>query len=303
MKSPVLSIIIVSFNTKALTEQTIKSIFDSLVSLKKSEIEILVIDNGSKDGSPSYLDKIFENKIKIIKNEENLGFAKANNLGVKLAEGKYVLLLNSDTIVQKSALENLLACIERSPNRGMVAASLLNKDGSYQPQGGALPNLWSVSSWWLWPVPGIAPGSDHYQDPRPLGEVDFALRGWVGGTALLMKRSVYEAIGGLDERIFMYAEDVDLCKRIHRSGLKVGICGESKIVHLGSASSSSSRARLMELKGLIYLFKKYNSWLSLSILRLVLALGSVLRLFYFGILKGNSEARSLYIHSVLVSFK
>lgn len=303
VKQPVLSIVIVSFNTSKLTVQTVSSIFGSISGgkLRKSELQVIVVDNNSTDGSAVHLKQQFYGSILLIENQENLGFAKANNQGVNQAEGNYILLLNSDTVVHPGALDSLVSCLESDANIGIVAANLHNPDGSYQFQGGAIPTLYNIAAWWLWPLPGIISGVAPYQDPRPIQGKGFITRGWVGGTALCMKRHTFLTLGGFDERIFMYAEDVDLCMRVASLHQKIGICSAAVITHLGSASSTSAHAKLGELKGLVYIFKKHKPFWQLPLLRAILLFGAILRLFYFGILKGSAPSRGLYVKAMAVA--
>lgn len=294
--TPILSIIIVSYNTKSLTAQTIESIFDSCLndsSLCES-IEIIVVDNASTDGSVEYLSQVYSDKIVLIANPTNAGFAAANNLGISHANGENFLLLNSDTIIQSGTLRRILDVLESDVAYGILSVKLLNPDGSYQPQGGALPTLPTLAAWWLWPLPGQLPGIASYQEERDLGEGKTIVQtGWVGGTAMILRKTTFTAIGGLDEAIFMYAEDVEYCLRASKSGIKVGVIPDCSIVHIGSASSSSDRARIGEIIGLRYLLEKHSSMHEALLFRGILVLGAVLRYLLFGILGGNIKARRM----------
>lgn len=305
MKHPILSVIIVSYNTKELTKEAIHSLDSSLAqgNLSKDKIQVIVVDNHSTDGSVPELKKSFDGRIQIIENSDNVGFAKANNQGVRSALGEFVLLLNSDTVVQPGALEKLIEAMYKDSKLGIVTAQLYYPNGRYQPQGGSLPNLLNIWAWWLWPFAGIMPGITPYQDKGLLGEGKVVYRGWVGGTALMMRKELYETLGGLDERLFMYAEDVDLCARVREQGLKIGVVANARIIHLGSASGSSFKAKLGEVKGLLYFFKKHKSGWQVLVLRLILLKGAILRYLYFGILKQEREAKSLYAQILAVSTK
>lgn len=286
------TVIIVSFNTPDLTLQTIRSVLASTQSLK---LEIIVVDNNSHDDSVAAIRQEFGKQVKVLANADNVGFARANNQGMAVATGDYIWLLNSDTIVAKGALENLLKAASNHPEYGVLASSLNNLDGSYQPQGGSLPTLFNVWAWWMWPLPGMAPLVSPYQDSREANSTkEIVTRGWVAGTAMLIRRTVVEKIGGLDEKIFMYAEDVDYCQRAMTAGYAVGLVPSSKVTHLGSASGSSSKARLGEIKGLLYLFAKSKPRWQLLLLKVILTKGSLLRYCLFGILKGSDIQRGFY---------
>lgn len=280
------SIIIVSYNTKVLTAQAIQSVLGAG--------EIIVVDNDSRDGSPEYLHNIFGKKITILKQRTNGGFAQANNAGIKASSGDTILLLNSDTIASVDAVARLTKILHDNPTYGLLSCRLVNEDGSYQPQGGELPTLLSVAAWWLWPLPGIVPGLDAYQNTDDVEGTSIVDRGWIGGTALMIRREVIEKIGNLDEKIFMYAEDVDFCLRAHNAGFLVGITPQAQITHLGSKSAGSANALLGEVRGLLYLWKKHFPAWQTPLLVVILLKGSVLRWLLFGILRGKKDARTLY---------
>ncbi|HSW90052.1 MAG TPA: glycosyltransferase family 2 protein [Patescibacteria group bacterium] len=293
-----LSVIIVSYNTKELTKQTIRSV---LVSSPGSQV--IVIDNNSHDGSVEFLQKEFGKKITCIENRENVGFARANNQGINQATGEYILLLNSDTQVLDEALKKMVLALDTHPEFGVISCELQNPDGSYQPQGGALPTLVNVAAWWLWPFPGQMPLVKPYQNSNLVAsDQSLVTVGWVAGTAMMVRREVIDAIGGLDEQIFMYAEDVEYCQRARRADWRIGLVAGAKIEHIGSASSSKAKATLGEVKGLLYLFKKSFPLWQLPVLRLVFAAGALLRSVLFGILGRNEEAKALYASILHISF-
>ncbi len=298
-KSITLSIIIVSYNTSTLTLQTVNSIFFSLEKeehsfLRKADVDVIVVDNHSVDGSIAALEKEFGTHIRILKNDENVGFARANNQGVKEACGQFVMLLNSDTVVHPGTLDTMVKTLQERQDVGIVAASLHNLDGTYQAQGGALPTLVNAAAWWLWPLPGIAPFISPYQDSREPISDHFWERGWVGGTAMMLRKDLYENVGGLDENIFMYAEDIDLCFQVHEKKLKILISLAAWVTHIGNASGSSTHARLGEIRGLLYVFSKHKPQWQGILLSLVLVVGSCQRYLLFGILRMNREARIFY---------
>lgn len=306
-----LSIIVVSYNTADLTIQTIHSIFDSLIDKEKWEkrLEVLVVDNGSADDSAQKI-KLLTKKfssIKLIENKDNLGFAKANNLAAKSALGKYLLLLNSDTIVQKGALEKLVSGAEKN-NLAVAAPTLLNQDLSYQAQGGDLPNLFSlINHYWLLDdlpiigqyLPSTQKTGLNFKD-LPSDGLDVETHatvipsGWVGGTAMLVERVYWEKTGGLAEEIFMYGEDVEFCYRISKLGGKIGQIAEAKIIHLGSASSSSANALIGEIKGYLFFFEKHRPTWQMPLLKLIIKVGIALRVLIFSLIKPNPSKVQAY---------
>lgn len=281
-----LSIILVSFNTKDLIKQALESLPDI------SEVEVIVIDNASTDGTAQLIKQEFPG-IKLIRNKNNTGFAKANNQGIKAAKGELLLLLNSDTKAQGDAIKTLIQFMEDNPDAGILSCQLLNPDSSLQPQGGYLPNILNISFWMLFidDLPFIGKYLYPYQ-LRYRGV--FKKRrelGWVGGTAMLIRRNVIDEIGLLDENIFMYGEDVDFCLRARAKGIKVSYTPNARIFHYGQQSSGgkASIAILGEYQALKYIFKKHKSKPEYLILRLLLKIGSLLRMFIFGILQGRER--------------
>lgn len=275
-----LCIVIVSFNSKDLTKACLDSVVRS--GFKKST-EICVVDNASSDGSIEMLENY--KGVKLIKSEENLGFAKANNLAIRQIDTKYYLLLNSDTIVEKGALDVLY---EETLKGGFAISSCRLKypNGSFQPNGGELPKILPLLNWLsgfddLCRLVGIPVASFHYNQ---LGEFDRTI-GWVAGTAMMISRDVVDKIGLLDEKLFMYVEDVDYCWRVRESGYQVGWIKESVIMHIGGGSSKSPRVAQWrgEFRGLVYLYDKYYGSGAATLLRLLIMVFGVARIIGFGL--------------------
>ncbi len=181
--------------------------------------------------------------------------------------------------------------LDTHPQVGIVGPQLLNLDGSIQPSGGCLPRLSNIMAWMLFidDLPWIKPWFWSYQlrslpkfrRTRPFG--------WLQGAALVIRRTLLDQIGLLDESIFMYAEDIDLCFRAHQSGWQVYLIAQAQVTHLGFKSGSPEKAVLGEYQGLKVFFKKYKPAWELPILRLLLKTGALLRCLIFGtILKDNS---------------
>jgi len=215
-----ISIIVVSFNTKDLTIQCIKSIVESK---PKLSYEMIVVDNGSHDGTVQEIKKNVP-KLIIVENKENLGFAKAVNQGIKIAKGKYVFLLNSDTQVRRGTIEKLIGFAERKSEAGAVVPKLLNPDGSIQGSVFREPTVARVMmQYWF----GQKKIVDKYapSDKGPQ-EVEFAVM-----AAFLITPEVLREVGLLDERYFMFYEDHDYCKRIRKFGLKVFYLPGAEVVH------------------------------------------------------------------------
>jgi GT2 family glycosyltransferase len=312
-----LSVIIVSYNTANLTLGSIASAWDDAQasSMLKGKTEFIVVDNHSQDDSLKLLNKFKKEKassnIIIISKQKNLGFAAANNLAIKKARGKYILLLNSDTFVQPKALELLFTHHQQASRHqkiahlGILAATLLNTDGTLQPQGGDLPTLFSLFTHMTLlddlPFFGkLLPSVQHtgYRQTETLkkSSLDVLLtkRGWVAGTAVLIKKQVFEEIGLLDENIFMYGEDVEFCLRAKNHHWETAIDPSAKITHLGSASSSSSNAIKGEFNAYLYIWSKHKPLWQIPLVKMILKLGAALRWFLFGTIFRDNHKMKVY---------
>lgn len=250
--------------------------------------------------------------ISVLLSQENLGFGRANNLGLAGSAAPYAFLLNSDAMVEPSTLAKLVAHFSHTPsastsvlartrgrldNLGFVAADLRNVDGSGQRQGGNLPNLRNVFYWitFIDDIPLLQQilSSYQYHDTeikslrrRPLSKV-----GWVGGTAVMISTACLDEIGGFDESLFMYGEDVELCLRATKRHWDIALASDTAVVHLGSASSGSKNALLGEIKGLLILWQKHMSSQEVWALRKILKFGLRLRVLVFGILRRYGQQR------------
>ncbi|MDH7476660.1 MAG: glycosyltransferase family 2 protein [Microgenomates group bacterium] len=271
MSKPFLSIIIVSYNTKKLTLACLASIYRSL---KNSSLnyEIIVVDNNSQDGTINELKKFKKNQsnLKLIINEDNLGFAKANNLAVKEALGEYLLFLNSDIIVLNRAIEKLFNFYKQNyPSFNFLGGKLLNKDLSDQPSAAffyTLPviflALFLKGDYW-----GLTRFS-----PNKAKQVD-----WVSGACLLTNKNDFNKINGFDENIFMYMDEVDLLYRAKKAGLITYYYPEAKFIHYGSASSKGRTYPIIQVfRGLLFFYRKHYSKTSLFILKFMLKLKSII---------------------------
>jgi GT2 family glycosyltransferase len=219
-----LSIIIVSFNTRDL----LKKCLDSL----PSSSEIIVIDNGSIDGTVAMVKEIKESKIKIIENKENVGFVKAVNQGLKQAEGEYLLLLNSDIFVKNNALEKLITFAKDQPRTGVIGGKLINPDGSLQGSCFYLPTITRIiKEFWF-------NGPSSLTKYAPLGDKPAEVEA-VSGAVFLIPKKVLHKVGFFDERYFMYFEDLDYCRRVRQAGFKVYYLPEAEFIHEHGASGRS----------------------------------------------------------------
>ncbi len=318
----VLSIIVVSYNTKELTLQTLKSAITDIhhSRLLHGKTEIFLVDNNSHDGSPAACQALFEElhfpHFQVFANTDNLGFAKANNQAAEQSHGEFVLLLNSDTITHSGALETLVKTFQEHPIQdetafatnstatdrlGMLTPKLHNPDGSWQRQGGDLPTLFSIFAQMslIDDIPligGLLPSTQHTgQHGLNLehDESDIVPLGWIAGTALMIRRSMAEEIGWLDGNIFMYGEDMEYCLRAKNHHWDVAIQPKAIITHYGCASSSSENAILGEVKGYLYIWSKHKPVSEMKWLKLILNLGMTVRWAAYSLL-GKKRPAEIY---------
>ena len=219
-----LSIIIVSFNARADLERCLESL---RAAPPAASHEILVVDNGSTDGSAEAARRCAG--IRVIETGSNLGFARANNVGIRATSGANLLLLNSDTIVPAGAIDRLMAEFSRDPDVAVVGPRLVDASGHAELSFGRM----------------IGPFNELRQQWRAHGSVEALTRrrqypDWVSGACLLVRRTDAEAAGLLDERYFMYAEDVDFCAAIRARGRRILFTPEVEIVHLRGRSAATA---------------------------------------------------------------
>ena len=258
-----LSIVIVSFNTRKLTIESIRSIYGSK---PKTKFEVIVVDNASSDGSVKEIKKLHFKDLRIIENKENLGFARANNQGIEVAKGEYVLLLNSDTKVQKGAVDELYNFAKNTDDAGVVGPRLLNPNKSVQPSVFRLPNIFSAIRQYIFGEEGLL---DKYV---PRGLLPTPVEAVVGAAFLITPKAL-KKVGRLDERYFFYFEDLDYCRGVRRTGLKVYYLPEAKVIHYHGASGKVGTSQGDQWKRLILSSKVYHGLLKYYLLTAIIRTG------------------------------
>lgn len=251
-----LSISIVNTSNWKYLEPCLVSIIETV---KKSSYEILVVDNASDDGSAEYVKREFPHVILAV-NERRYGFAKNNNLNLRSSHGRYLMLLNDDTIVLENALDNAVAYLDRNPDVGAVGCKMVNPDGTIQYTSAR--QFYTVLDA-LWIETGL---SDRFKQSRvfsahtlghwnhnTLREIDFPLE-----AGMIVRSQVVAQVGLLDERFFMFGEGLDWCKRIKRAGWKIMFLPDCPIVHFGGATNrkSSIKMFIQHYKSVYLYFKK-----------------------------------------------
>lgn len=255
-----LSIIIVNWNTKNLLLQCLESVYQTI---KRIEMEVFVVDNGSIDGSVVAAKERFP-EVKFIQNEINLGFAMANNQALRLAKGRYLLLLNPDTQVKKGAIERLISFMDAHSEAGGAGAQLLNSDGSRQNSIANFPSLATEllnKSLLRWLFPKAFPGKERNY-PEPI-EVDSVI-----GACMIIRRDAIEQVGLLDEDYFLFLEETDWCYRMKRAGWKIYHVPQAEIYHFQGkgVEIEKKKARVEYYRSRYHFFKKNRGGLQWFIL-------------------------------------
>lgn len=233
---PDLSICIVSWNAREYLVQALRSIRGAGCA---ASIEVIVIDNASRDGSPEMVAEQFP-WVRLIANPDNAGFARANNQGITASRGRYVLLLNPDTIVHPCACDGLVAAMEARPEAAAVGPLVRNRDGSVQYSARTFPTLraalFRLFTWHRAVRRYLLADWDH----RSAREVD-----WASGAAICLRREAIEKVGALDEQFYMYCEDMDWCYRARQAGWSIWHDPAATIIHFRGASSDQCAARMV----------------------------------------------------------
>jgi hypothetical protein len=210
-----LSVIIVNYNTADFLGRCLNSVAHQT----DVNAEVIVVDNCSKDGSPDFVREKFP-WVRLMANQQNLGFSRANNLALKDCNGKYIYFLNPDTEVCSGAFKNMVDFMDSHPNVGLAGTQLVNPDGSPQSS-----------------VEIRYPGHRHARNE--LKDLKGAIA-WVMGSSMIARLEVIKGVDGFDEHYFLYGEDLDLCLRIRKSGWDIGYIPEAMVIHWGGQSERSN---------------------------------------------------------------
>jgi len=271
-----LSIIIVSWNAKTYILECLTSLRAATSSLR---VEIIVVDNASSDGSVEEVRAQFPD-VKLIEAGSNLGFAKANNIGMKAASGRHVALINSDVNVPPNCLPTLIRHMEQFPQIGLIGPRMLSSNGEVRRSTMKFPTIWdcfvrAIAFDTLFKGTGLFSGFLNFDlDFTKVQDVD-VLNGWFWMT----RREALQQVGGLDEQFFMYGEDMDWCKRFHQAGWRVVFFPEAEAIHYGGASSANAPVRFyveMQRANLQY-WKKHHGPTSLLLYWLTVWLNNFIR--------------------------
>ncbi len=240
-----LSVVILNYNVRYFLQQCLYSVQRAVESL---DAEIIVIDNNSKDDSCRMVKELFPT-VRLLENKENVGFSKANNQAVAVAKGEYVCILNPDTVVAEDTFTRTLDFAQRHPEMGILGVHLIDGTGNFLPE--SKRNI---------PTPLISlkkvlgSGSSYYANhlsPEDTGEVAVLV-----GAFMILKRSLYNSVGGFDEDYFMYGEDIDFSYSIAQAGYKNYYLGDVKVLHYKGESTQKDLKYLDRFYGAMQIFYK-----------------------------------------------
>lgn len=259
-----LTIALVTWNSEDEIAECMNTLFHATAKVPNIKLETVVVDNNSTDRTVQVLEnflRVTDQKIVFIKNNENLGFTKACNQAIHASTGDYIFILNPDTEILDTAISEMMKYLDDNENVGVVAPQLLDFHRHIQFSCRTFPTYWDMFSEMLL-LATLFPKSEffsrwkmRYFDHNSLREVDQPM-----GAALLMKRKVLEAVGGLDERFIMFYNDVDFCKRISDAGFKLVFYPDAKVKHMQGISVYKDRSGMIKIwnKDCMRYFKKHN---------------------------------------------
>lgn len=228
-----LSIVILCWNDLKVIGECLRSIYKETRAI---DFEVIVSDNGSTDGSLEFIHQHYP-LVRVIEHGANLGFARGNNAGIAQSAGRYVLILNPDTIIHDGALEKLVAFAEDHPDAGAFGCRVLNPDGSYQNSARPFPTVFRewIAALYLRPLAYLSDAfiSDTYTGWK--GESERQID-WQSGCCIMLRSTVLRALNGFDSQFFYHFEEVDLCRRVWNAGYPILYTPGAVITHLGGQS-------------------------------------------------------------------
>lgn len=248
-----LSVIILNYNVRYFLELCLRSVEAAITNI---DAEIIVVDNLSPDDSCNMVKQLFPN-VKLIENKSNDGFSKGNNLGIKQAQGEYLCILNPDTVVAEDTFEILLKFADKTPDLGILGCKLIDGKGEFLPESKRnVPTpMVSIQKLFGYSKPYYA----HHLSPDQTGKVPMLV-----GAFMIIKKSIYNEVGGLDEDYFMYGEDIDLSYKILKAGYQNYYHPETAVIHFKGESTLKDKAYAKRFNGAMRLFFKKHfkpNWL------------------------------------------
>ncbi len=273
------SIAVVSYNTRELLADCLRSIQDTAAGVSH---EIIVVDNASSDGSAEMVSRDFPNA-RLIRNQENLGFARANNQAISISRGRLVLLLNSDAVLVTGTVPSMVSFMDAHPEAGIVGGQLINPDGSFQGSYADFPGflgevlLLTKLAWAIYPQTYPSYPAAQSRQERAVD--------WVFGACLMARREAVEAVGLLDGEYFMYTEETDWCFRMRQAGWLVYYLPNARVVHWSGQSASKvperKRSQLYRSKWLF--MRKHRGPVTATAFRFAVLIVSSLKLMVWAL--------------------
>ncbi|CAK7025164.1 glycosyltransferase family 2 protein [Fusobacterium varium] len=260
------SVIIINYNTLQLTENTINSVIEKTKDIK---YEIILVDNASIDGSIEYFEEKYKNKIIFLKNRENLGFGRANNRGIEIAKGKYIFLLNSDTLLINNAIKILFNYMELNSKVGVCGGNLYNEN--FLPEWSYCEKMMGYNSEYLDHIINIFRirilkiKNFYFNTKNKPKQVEIII-----GADMFIRKEILKKVGKFDEDFFMYHEESELCFRVLKNGYDIYSVPEARIIHLGGKSNKFKKEQFkMERFGKYMFFYKTKGKKSLKLVYLL----------------------------------
>jgi GT2 family glycosyltransferase len=272
--APTLSIVLVCWNNKEYLEPCLRSLFDANL---RTPFDTVVVDNGSTDGSQAMLRATFPG-VRLIENDHNAGLSRASNQGICATTGRYVLLLNNDTLVDGRSLDAMVEFLDATPDAGAVGGRLLNPDGSFQAAFADFSTLREE----LLIATGIGdrlwPGYPSNRDAHQVRAI-----GWISSACLLLRRAALADVGLLDEQYFIYGDEADLQYRLQQAGWRVYYLPTVTTIHYGGRSLDRWRRRKMVYRGKLLFYQKHYGWFRTTLLRTMFAVLSAAKLLCWAV--------------------
>ena len=254
----ILSVIIVSYNSSSFLELCLHSVAKAISQLE-IESEVIVVDNSSSDDSCEVLNNKFS-FVKLIQNDENIGFSKANNLGVSKAKGKYICILNPDIVLQENTFDEILKFYKSNIKVGFVGCQMIDGNGMFLKESKrVIPSIFSS----FMKVLGISKFYYSALDKDKRGYIDI-----LAGAFMFVEKTIYDSVKGFDEDYFMYGEDIDLSYKALKKGYSNYYLGDVKIIHFKGESTDKNSVYINRFYNAMYIFytKHFNKFLFTKIL-------------------------------------
>ncbi len=249
MDSPLISAIVLNYRSPRDTIKCVESLKRQSIA---SQMEIILVDNHSDDESIGWIRARYrhDSQVKIVESRENTGYGQGNMMGVKHAQGSYILINNPDTILEEKGIETMLDALKKDRSIGIIAPKLVFEDGSIRPSARFFPNPSELVQKRIAPARWHTTYKERMNTSGHLQEVD-----WVAGACFLMEKSIFLGAGGFDPQFFLFFEDIDLCRKVHRMG--------KRIIYASSITAIDRKERLSG-GGILSFLTKKTAWIHLA---------------------------------------